>query len=107
MAANTPIIKRKILLLEDVDAWGQFVDLAAKKWIDVAMHLGILRIPDFMELNSPERKEVDAFYSKQYDEREFAEFERLSKKFSHQVQHLVSLAEKPIVFVEGKLDAAY
>ena len=81
------------------------MDLAAEKWIDVATHLGILRIPDFMERDSAERKEADAFYHKQYEERERAEYERLSQKFSDHVQHLASLSEKPIVFVEGKLDA--
>lgn len=46
---------------EDVKEWEKFVDLAAEKWIDVATHLGILRIPDFMERDSAERKEADAF----------------------------------------------
>jgi len=83
------------------------VRLAAIEWIGIASQLGVLRIPDFMEFHSPELKAVDAFYSRQQEERELTEFERLSKKFSHQVEHLASLAEKPIVFVEGKLDAAY
>jgi hypothetical protein len=60
-----------------------------------------------MERDSTEHEEADDFYHKQYEERERAEYERLSLKFSRHVQHLASLAEKPIVFVEGKLDAAY
>lgn len=87
--------------------WKNIVDLAAEKWGDVAAHLGILRIPDFMERDSTEHKDAEAFYHEQYEERERTEFERLSKKFSLHVQHLASLAEKPIAFVEGKLDAAY
>lgn len=89
------------------EEWKKVVDLAAEEWGGVATHLAILKIPDFMERDSTERKEADAFYHKQYEERERAEYERLSKKFSHHVQNLLSSAEKPIVFVEGKFDAAY
>jgi hypothetical protein len=48
--------------------WKRVVDLAAEEWSGVAQHLGILRIPDFM----------DRFRGRE-----------------------------TIVFVEGKLDAAY
>jgi hypothetical protein len=87
--------------------WKRVVDLAAEEWSGVAQHLGILRIPDFMDRTSVEYKEAEAFYHEQYKERERAEYERLSKKFSQHVQQLVFEVEKPIVFVEDKLDAAY
>lgn len=89
------------------EEWKKIVDLAAEEWSDAAAHLGILRIPDFMERDSTEYKKAEVFYHEQYEERERTELERLSKKFSLQVQHLASLAEKPIALVEGKLDAAY
>ena len=92
---------------EHADEWKNVVDLAAEKWSDIAIHLGILKIPDFMEHTSTEYKEAEAYYHKQDEKRERTEYERLSKKFSRHVQNLLSSAEKPIVFVEGKFDATY
>jgi hypothetical protein len=52
------------------EEWEKVVDLAAEKWSGIAAHLGILKIPDFMEHSSTEYKEAEAYYHKQDEERD-------------------------------------
>ncbi|NTV51295.1 MAG: hypothetical protein HGA69_00460 [Desulfobulbaceae bacterium] len=61
--------------------WTFLMECAAEVWKEIAANWAVIKIPAYMETDSPEYAQYKQFEDKKYEQREREEFERLKKKF--------------------------
>ncbi|MBS1941157.1 MAG: hypothetical protein JST38_09790 [Bacteroidetes bacterium] len=61
--------------------WREVVTRAATEWQAISQEWAVIRIPKFMDTDSPEYREIAEHSRKLHEEREHQEYLRLKKKF--------------------------
>lgn len=63
--------------------WRNTIANAAKTWKDIAKDWAIIKIPDFMNYDSPEYEAFETFSHRKRKEKEYTEYLRLKEKFEN------------------------
>jgi len=61
--------------------WETLVNCAAIKWTQIALEWNVIRLPDFMDPDSDEKREYEKLAHKMHEQHERNEYLRLKKKF--------------------------
>lgn len=63
------------------ESWKEIIEACALAWTAISEQLGVIRLPDWMDKDSDEYKNYQAFVSVEHDKRDRLEYERLKRKF--------------------------